>query len=151
MCRDLFGYDAAIDYRAPALSEAIDAACPNGVNVYFDNTSGRDQRRRLAEARGRRPGRHLRHGLDLLVGPLANRPAARTASARQARAGAGLRRLRLRRPLGGLRRDASPTGCAPDKLRYAEDILDGIEACPDALAGLYRGENKGKRLIRLGA
>jgi NADPH-dependent curcumin reductase CurA len=35
------------------------------------------------------------------------------------------------------------------KLRYREDILQGIEACPDALAGLYRGENLGKRLIRL--
>jgi NADPH-dependent curcumin reductase CurA len=35
------------------------------------------------------------------------------------------------------------------KLRYREEILDGIEACPDALAGLYRGENLGKRLIRL--
>ncbi len=35
------------------------------------------------------------------------------------------------------------------KLHYLEDILDGIEACPDALAGLYRGENQGKRLIKL--
>lgn len=35
------------------------------------------------------------------------------------------------------------------KLRYVEDILEGIEACPDALAGLYRGENRGKRMIRL--
>jgi NADPH-dependent curcumin reductase len=35
------------------------------------------------------------------------------------------------------------------KLRYSEDVLDVIEACPDALAGLYRGENRGKRLIRL--
>ena len=34
-------------------------------------------------------------------------------------------------------------------LRYREDILEGIDACPDALAGLYRGENLGKRLIRL--
>jgi NADPH-dependent curcumin reductase CurA len=34
-------------------------------------------------------------------------------------------------------------------LRYEEDILDGLDSCPDALAGLYRGENKGKRLIRL--
>ena len=39
-CRDVFGYDAAIDYRAPGLGEAIEAACPEGVNVYFDNTSG---------------------------------------------------------------------------------------------------------------
>ena len=35
------------------------------------------------------------------------------------------------------------------KLAYREDIFDGIEACPDAIAGLYRGENLGKRLIRL--
>jgi NADPH-dependent curcumin reductase CurA len=35
------------------------------------------------------------------------------------------------------------------RLRDREDILEGIEACPDALAGLYRGENLGKRLIRL--
>ena len=35
------------------------------------------------------------------------------------------------------------------RLVYREDILDGLDACPDALAGLYRGENLGKRLIRL--
>ena len=35
------------------------------------------------------------------------------------------------------------------QLRYEEDILDGLESCPDALAELYRGENKGKRLITL--
>jgi NADPH-dependent curcumin reductase len=34
-------------------------------------------------------------------------------------------------------------------LQYREDILDGIEACSDSIAGLYRGENLGKRLIRL--
>jgi NADPH-dependent curcumin reductase CurA len=36
------------------------------------------------------------------------------------------------------------------KLHYEEDVLDGIEHAPDAIAGLYRGENLGKRLIRLG-
>jgi hypothetical protein len=35
------------------------------------------------------------------------------------------------------------------RIRYREDIADGIEACPGAIAGLYRGENLGKRLIRL--
>ena len=34
-------------------------------------------------------------------------------------------------------------------IRYREDILDGIEHAPDAIAGLYRGENTGKRLIRI--
>ena len=35
------------------------------------------------------------------------------------------------------------------RIRYREDILDGIEQAPGAIAGLYRGENLGKRLIRL--
>jgi NADPH-dependent curcumin reductase CurA len=35
------------------------------------------------------------------------------------------------------------------KLRYREEISDGIEHCPRAIAELYRGENLGKRLIRL--
>ncbi len=35
------------------------------------------------------------------------------------------------------------------KLRYREDISDGIEHCPSAIAELYRGENLGKRLTRL--
>ena len=39
-CLEVFGYDAAIDYKASGLGAAIDEACPNGVNVYFDNTSG---------------------------------------------------------------------------------------------------------------
>jgi len=34
-------------------------------------------------------------------------------------------------------------------LRYREDILEGIDQAPGAIAGLYRGENLGKRLIRL--
>ena len=34
-------------------------------------------------------------------------------------------------------------------IRYREDILDGIEQAPGSIAGLYRGENLGKRLIRI--
>jgi NADPH-dependent curcumin reductase CurA len=34
-------------------------------------------------------------------------------------------------------------------IRYREDILEGIEQAPGAIAGLYRGENFGKRLIRI--
>ena len=39
-CLDDFGYDAAIDYKADGLEAALDAACPKGIDVYFDNTSG---------------------------------------------------------------------------------------------------------------
>jgi NADPH-dependent curcumin reductase CurA len=35
------------------------------------------------------------------------------------------------------------------KLVWREEILDGIEACPDAIARLYRGDNMGKLLVKL--
>ena len=40
-------------------------------------------------------------------------------------------------------------GLREGSLQYVEEVLDGIENAPDAIAGLYRGENLGKRLIRL--
>ena len=150
MCCDLFGYDAAIDYRAPALSEAIDAACPTGVNVYFDNTSGIISDAvwpKLAVC-----GRVVICGTASIV------------SWDPWPAGPQLERYLLvkrARAQGFVvfdyadRWEASVARLADwvraGKLRYVEDILDGIEACPDALAGLYRGENKGKRLVRLTA
>jgi NADPH-dependent curcumin reductase CurA len=35
------------------------------------------------------------------------------------------------------------------KLRYREEILEGLAAAPDSIAGLYRSENLGKRVIRV--
>jgi NADPH-dependent curcumin reductase CurA len=35
------------------------------------------------------------------------------------------------------------------QIHYREDILEGIEQAPGSIAGLYRGENLGKRLVRI--
>jgi NADPH-dependent curcumin reductase CurA len=40
LCREEFGYDAAIDYKTRGLESALVAACPDGADVYFDNTAG---------------------------------------------------------------------------------------------------------------
>ena len=37
---DELGFDAAVDYRAPGTFKAIRKACPDGVDVYFDNVGG---------------------------------------------------------------------------------------------------------------
>jgi NADPH-dependent curcumin reductase CurA len=39
-CRELFGYDVAIDYKSDNLETALGKACPGGVDLYFDNTGG---------------------------------------------------------------------------------------------------------------
>jgi len=147
-CLKTFGYDAAIDYKTSGLAQAIEAACPSGVNIYFDNTAGT-----ISDA----VHPHLAVGARVVVcgtasvqtwDPWPTGPRfARHILVKRARAQGFVVLDHLDRW------EASVTMLADwvrtGRLHYEEDILDGIEACPDALAGLYRGENKGKRLIRL--
>ena len=148
LCRETFGYDAAIDYKAGDLDAALAAACPDGVDVYFDNVAGEISD--LAY-------RHLAVGARVVI--------CGTASIQDWNdwpVGPRVERHLLvkRASMQGFvifdHMDAYESSVGQlaawireGRLHYREDILDGIDACPDALAGLYRGENLGKRLIRL--
>ena len=147
-CRDTFGYDAAIDYKTDDVGQAIAAACPDGINIYFDNTSGRISDAVLP---------HLAIGARVVVCGTAS-----IESWNPWPQGPRVERHLLvkRARMEGFvifdhadsydeARAALRGWIADGRLRFREEILDGIEACPDALAGLYRGENQGKRLIRL--
>jgi hypothetical protein len=147
-CIDEFGFDAAVDYKSETFAKDLIAACPNGVDVYHDNTSGSisdvvvnqiNKGARIVVCgtasvaswdpwpHGPRVERHLLNKAARMQGFLVWDYEHRYEEA-VARLAAWVR-----------------TG----QLRYREDILDGIEQAPDAIAGLYRGENNGKRLIRL--
>ncbi|MEH2476559.1 NADPH-dependent curcumin reductase CurA [Nitrobacteraceae bacterium AZCC 2161] len=147
-CLGLFGYDAAIDYKAPGMAEALVAACPDGVQVYFDNTAGAISDLVYPQ---------LAVGARVVICGTASIP-----SWDPWPTGPRVERHLLvkRARMQGFvifdhmeRYEASIATLADwvraGRLRYEEDILDGLESCPDALAGLYRGENQGKRLIRL--
>ena len=148
LCREEFGYDEAIDYRAEDLDAALAAACPDGANVYFDNTAGAISdavyrhlapRARVAVCgtaalaswdpwpAGPRVERHFLVKRASLQGFLLFDFVVRFAEARA-------------RLLGWLR---------SGRLRYREHILDGIDKAPASVAMLYAGENTGKLLIRL--
>ena len=149
LCRDEFGYDAAIDYKAHGgIADALAAACPRGVDVYYDNTSGPISDQVMAQlavgARvvicgtasvaswdppplGPRVERHLLVKRARMTGFLV--------FDYQHRYGEAVARLAAWVRAG--------------RIRAREDITDGIETCPGAIAGLYRGENLGKRLVRL--
>ena len=148
-CLEEFGFDAAIDYKAaPNLDEALRAACPDGVDAYFDNTSGpihdAVMRQINLNARiaicgtaayaswdpwneGPRPERHLLVKRATMQGFLTTDFAARYEEAIA--------------DLVGWIRDG--------RLRYREDMLEGIEAAPGAIQTLYGGANNGKLVIRL--
>jgi NADPH-dependent curcumin reductase CurA len=148
LCRDAFGYDSAIDYKAGGFDAALEAATPHGIDVYFDNTSGRISdavlKRLNVGARvaicgtasvaswdpiplGPRVERHLLVKRARLQGFLIFDYASRYAEG-----------------LADLTR-----WVREGRIAYREDILDGIEHAPGSIAGLYRGDNLGKRLIRI--
>jgi NADPH-dependent curcumin reductase CurA len=149
LCLDEFGYDSAIDYKAGGdLGAAIAAAAPNGADVYFDNTAGAISDAAYA---------HLAVGARVVVCGTAS-----VSSWDPWPVGPRVERhmlVKRARMQGFLAFDYAPR--FPDaiaqlsawiregRLRYREEFLDGIDAAPGAIAGLYRGENLGRRLIRL--
>jgi hypothetical protein len=150
LCREEFGFDAVIDYKSDDLDATLAQACPDGVDVYFDNTAGT-----ISDA----VMKQLRIGARVVICGTAS-----VSSWDPIPQGPRVERhllVKRARMQGFVVLDyADRYGEAREKLaqwvrngdiRYREDILDGIERAPDAIAGLYRGENLGKRLIRLTA
>lgn len=149
LCRDAFGYDAAVDYRAADFAEQLAAACPDGVNVYFDNTAGSvsDAVYALLAPRARVVVCGTASVSDWVPPPLGPR-IERTVLVKRARIAAILafdHKARYPEALARLAR-----WVRDGRISYREDVLDGIEQAPGAIAGLYKGENMGKRLIRVG-
>ena len=147
-CLNEFGYDAAIDYQAPHLSESIATACPRGVNVYFDNTAGAISDAVYPQLALR--ARVVVCGTASIAawepwpqGPRVERHLLVKRAAMQG--------FVIFDHMGAYEGSVATLAAwvREGRLHYREDILDGIEACPDALAGLYRGENTGKRIIKL--
>ena len=148
MCLDEFGFDAAIDYRSDDLDAAIADACPMGVDVYFDNTSGVVSDTVLP---------HLNVGARVVicgtasitswdplpVGPRIERHLLTKRACMQ-----GFLAIDYSDRFADAWRNIAQW-IRQGRLHYREDILEGLEHAPDAIAGLYRGENLGKRLIHL--
>lgn len=146
-CLDEFGYDRAIDYRGNAdIGAELTAACPDGVNVYFDNTCGP-----ISEA----VFEHLALGARITVcgtaaiqeweptpiGPRVNRQLL-VARARMT----GFLVLDYRERYGEAIERLSEW-VRDGRIASREHILDGLDHAPGALQMLYLGENRGKLLI----
>jgi len=148
ICRDEFGYDTAIDYKAGGLDSALAAACPEGIDVYFDNTAGSISDEVL---------NHLNVGARVVIcgtasiaswEPIPMGPRVeRHLLVKRARIQGFLVLDYIERYADALQ-ELTPW-VRQGLIRYREDIFDGIEQAPGSIAGLYRGENFGKRLIRI--
>jgi hypothetical protein len=145
---DELGLDAAFNYRAGPVRELLRQAAPDGIDVYFDNVGG-DHLEAALDAL-RRSGRVAVCGMisqyDADDPPLGPRnlflTVAKDLTIRGYRGSSHAHLLsETTRELGTLVREG--------RLRYSETVVDGLERAPEALAGLMRGDNTGKTIVRI--
>lgn len=148
LCIEAFGSDAAVDYKAPDFSQKLAQACSGGVDVYFDNTAGPVSDAVLE---------HLRpHARVVVCGTTAISVWDPWPSGLRVERHLLVKCARMEGFVIVDHKDSYDvaykdleTWVRDGRIRYLEDILVGIECALDSIAGLYRGENMGKRLIQL--
>jgi NADPH-dependent curcumin reductase CurA len=144
-----FGVDAAINYKEGDIRGAMKRACPNGIDVYFDNVGGAVSDAILPllnhGARivicgqismynldqpdiGLRPQPYLVVNSALMKGFIITKYAARFSE--------------------GIKQMAQ--WLSEGKLKYAESVVEGFENTPRAFIGLFHGENLGKQIVKIG-
>ena len=142
------GFDAGINYKTENVDSALAEACPLGVDVYFDNVGGviTDAVFDYLNVGGRisicgsisqynqeepEPGPRK---MGLLVG-------------KQARAQGFLVGQFRDRHEDGRQRIAG--WIKEGRIKYREDVVEGLENAPRAFVGLMQGENFGKLLVKI--
>ncbi|MEJ2119694.1 MAG: NADP-dependent oxidoreductase [Alphaproteobacteria bacterium] len=149
--KEELGYDAAIDHRTAkdmkAMAAAIGEAAPEGIDVYFDNVGGM-----TLDAVLTRINLHARIAICGMISEynqteqeLAPRPTRALL----------VQRARMQGLIVFDWADRYGEGMAQmaawikeGKLKYREDILEGIENMPKAMLRLFSGQNFGKQLVR---
>jgi NADPH-dependent curcumin reductase CurA len=145
------GFDAAIDRKAePDIAAAVARACPGGVDVLFDNVGNTllDPVMPLM----RQGGRIVVSGqtADYNLAPDARHGLKNTSYFITARLKMqGLVVFDHARDFPTAWREMTDW-ILDGRLRYREDIDIGLERAPGAFIGLFKGENFGRKLIRLG-
>ncbi|MEN0135560.1 MAG: NADP-dependent oxidoreductase [Rhodococcus sp. (in: high G+C Gram-positive bacteria)] len=150
---DELGFDAAVDHRSPNFTEELRAACPDGIDVYFENVGGAVAAAVLPllnlyarvpvcgliaqyndteapEGPDRLPGFFTR----VLVKSLTIRGFIQNEFVSELYAD-------FQRDVSGWIREG--------RFAYREDVVDGLENAPAAFIGLLRGSNFGKLVVRV--
>jgi NADPH-dependent curcumin reductase CurA len=148
LVRDL-GFDAAVDYKAGGVYRALRAVCPNGIDVYFDNTGGPvlEAALSLMNLRGR----------IVCCGNVSQYDVEKPAPGPMAVPGLVVtKRLRLEgfvvMDFFDQRAEAEARlarWVEEGKIKAIVDIVDGLDKAPQALIGLFEGRNKGKMAVRV--
>lgn len=147
---DELGFDACIDYKNSDVNAGLAEHCPGGMEVYFDNVGGPILQSVLFQMK--------LHGRIACCGAVSQYDTGDMSSPVGIPGLLVIKRIRMEGfiVMDFADRDAEATRdlaawSASGQLKVVEDIIDGIENAPRGLIGLLAGENRGKRMIRVGA
>jgi hypothetical protein len=142
------GFDAAVDYKAGDTMRALQAASPDGIDVYFDNVGGDVLEACLFNMK--------LHGRIACCGAVSQYDSAAPHGPRGVPGLIVTRRLTMR---GFLVSDfyqkreqalADLKGWVDSgKLKVHDDVMQGLDQLPAALIGLLAGDNRGKRMVKV--
>ena len=140
------GFDACIDHRAPDFPAQLAAACGNGIDVYFENVGGAvlEAVIPLLNPKARVPvcGLIAHYNTENLPEGPDHLPLFMGAILRK--------RLKVQ---GFIIFNEFITEMAPwvaqGKIKYREDVVEGLENAPEAFIGLLEGRNFGKLVVKV--
>ena len=147
------GFDACLDRYDPHFAQQLASACPNGVDVYFENVGGAvfDAVLPLLNIGARVPVCGIvAHYNDKELPPGPNRLPLlmNTLLYKRIRAQGFIILDHYADGFAPFYRDMS-AWVAEGKIKLREDIVDGLENAPEALIGLLEGNNFGKVVVRV--
>jgi NADPH:quinone reductase len=143
------GFDAAFNYKSVEnYYQVLREICPDGIDVYFDNVGGTitDAVFRLLRSGARIAicGQISQYNLEK---PETGPRILPALLVKQARAEGFLVSQFAQRSAEGLQQLA--TWVRDRKIKYREDIVEGIQNAPVAFIGMLQGHNMGKQLVKL--
>jgi NADPH-dependent curcumin reductase CurA len=146
------GFDACVDHRSPQFAEELAAACPAGIDVYFENVGGAvfDAVQPLLNLNARVPvcgfiahyNGSTASGLDRLPKWMA------TLLAKRIRMQGFIILDHYATRFDAFRHDMA-TWIAAGSVKVREHIVDGLENAPAAFIGMQEGKNFGKLVVRV--
>lgn len=141
------GFDACVDYKAGKLSEDLAAACPNGVDVYFENVGGEIMEAVMAK---------MNFASRMVVCGLISDYNRTEPYAINSMRAVLVNRIRMQGMIVFDWINRYPEGIkalsglvASGKIKYRESVVQGIENAPQGLVDLLQGKNFGKQLVKI--
>ncbi len=145
---DEYGFDAAIDYKREDVGKRLRELCPRGVDVFFDNVGGEILDAALA--------RLALQGRVVLCGAISRYNDAALAPGPKNYLNLLVQRGRMEgfivldfMPRAGEAVAALSGWLKEGRLKDRVDVQEGLENAPAALLRLFKGENRGKQLVRI--